>query len=295
MCGTPTDLLTVRIITRFGRRIVCCKAANSSKRKVNNFSHPTPSVVAAAEGAFFILIMRNLFILIGLSLSMVIAAQPAYMNVQFDYQNRWETSGFNSIESDSFYILPINGGTPFQNVGDTSFVIKINKYTTDIIYKKIVYFEGQSVVSVLKKNNTIIINGSNFMGVKEYNNVDNNLYLAALDIESLEPLTVKEYGLTGRVDVLYRPIPTADGGFFSTGLSFKPTGRSSVVFFKCDSNLNQQYFKLYPSNPTQNYFAAGAVETPDGQILLAGSWMLPEISYFGKKYRMSAIPPICLF
>jgi hypothetical protein len=44
-----------------------------------------------------------------------------------------------------------------------------------------------------------------------------------------------------------------------------------LIFFKCDSNLNQQYLKLYPPDPTQNHFAMGAIETPDKHILLVGN------------------------
>ncbi len=119
----------------------------------------------------------------------------------------------------------------------------------------------------------MLIQGSKYNDKKEYNNVDNTIYFSVLKKDSLSVEELREYEHPDYVDIFYRPIPTSDGGFFSTGWSFRTdqTGRQSLIFFKCDSNLNQKYFKLYPPNPTENYFAAGAVETPDKHILLVGN------------------------
>lgn len=44
------------------------------------------------------------------------------------------------------------------------------------------------------------------------------------------------------------------------------------MLLKCDTNLNQQFLKLYPSaNPEVSYFGAGIVETPDHGFLVVGS------------------------
>lgn len=200
--------------------------------------------------------------------------QVPYFNVQFDYQNRLETSGYGSVETDSFYIIPSKGASPFQSVGDTSFLLSINKFTAQLDYKKIVYFKGQSVTSVLKKNNTLVVQGSSYSGVKEYNYVDNNRYLALLDQNTLDTLLIREYGLLNKVDVFSRPILTSEGGIFSAGYSYglQPQyDRSSLLVFKCDSNLNQQFLKLYSMSQINNHFGAGAVETPDKGFIVVGN------------------------
>jgi len=206
----------------------------------------------------------------------MLQGQAPYFNVQFDYQNRLETSLFGSVETDSFYILPIKGASPFQSVADTSFLLKINKSTSQIGYIKIAYFEGQSITSLaIKSDSNLVIQGNNYQGPKEYDNVDNNRYLAILDKHTLDTILLKEYGLHGRVDVFYRPIITSDGGIFSAGYSFpaNPKGNASLLFFKCDSNLNQQFLKIFP--PTvelnKNYLAGGVVETPDKGFLIVGT------------------------
>ncbi|MEQ1745304.1 MAG: hypothetical protein ABMA02_07760 [Saprospiraceae bacterium] len=41
--------------------------------------------------------------------------------------------------------------------------------------------------------------------------------------------------------------------------------------FKCDSNLNQQFFKLYSVSQVNNHFGGGVVETPDKGFIIVGT------------------------
>ena len=195
--------------------------------------------------------------------------------MQFDYKNRLETSGFSSLETDSFYIIPSKGGAPQSSIGDTSFLLKINKFTGQLHYKPIIYYEGQSVINVLKKpSEKLLVQGSSYKGVKEYNFVDNNQYFALIDEHTFDTISLQEYGLANRVDVFYRPILTSDGGIFSSGWSYglqQQYDRSSLLVFKCDSNLNQQFLKLYSVSQVNNHFGTGAIETPDKGFIVVGN------------------------
>jgi len=217
--------------------------------------------------------MRQL-ILICLCSWQILQGQVPYFNVQFDYDNRLETAALSSIETDSFYIIPIKGASQFQSVADTSFVLKINKFTGGTNYKKISYYEGQSVRNILIKNNRLFINGSNYNAPKEYI-VDNSQYISLVSVQSFDTILLKNFGLPDRYDSFYRPILTSDGGIFSSGWSFpaNPQGNSSLLFFKCDSNLNQLFLKIIPSTVelNKNYLAGGVVETPDKGFLIVGT------------------------
>jgi Secretion system C-terminal sorting domain len=203
-------------------------------------------------------------------LPLILWAQPTYMNVQYDFSNQWQTTGCSTVESDSFYIVNAPSGTPFINILDTSLVLMINKYDGQLSVDTMGYFLGQTGVNILPYKNNYLLHGQHYNGHDYVEHTD--AFFCIFKVKSgIDTSTIRTYGLPGRGDYFYRPIPTSDGGFFSTGWSFEPTGRSSLIFFKCDSNLNQQYFKLYPPNPTQNHFAAGVVETPDKHILLVGS------------------------
>ena len=198
-------------------------------------------------------------------------SQPTYMNMQFDYNNQWQTSGFSMVENDNFYMVNAPSGTPWVSILDTSFVLKINKFNGSIEADTIAFFKGQTSVNIIKFNTEYLVQGYHYDGHDYIDSTD--IFCIKYTENGFDSSTLHNYGLPGRGDYLYRPIPTSDGGFFSTGWSFKADGtvRQSLIFFKCDSNLHQQYFKLYPPNPTQNYFALGAVETPDRHILLVGN------------------------
>jgi len=66
---------------------------------------------------------------------------------------------------------------------------------------------------------------------------------------------------------------TSDGGIFSSGWSFglQPNDRQSLLVFKCDSNLNQQFIKLYSVSQVNNHFGAEVVETPDKGFIIIGT------------------------
>lgn len=200
-------------------------------------------------------------------------AQVSYFNTQFDYKHYWEAAGYSSVETDSFYLLPASFGTPWIDILDTAFVLKINKYDATLNYKKIDFFEGQRAVNICRTAhpNRFLLQGRKYPG-HSGPNVDTDIYLCYLDAGSLDTSNMNIYGLPGRNDNFYRPIHTSDGGFFSSGWSFvTPTGRQSIILFKCDSNLNQQFFKLYPQDPLEDYGALGLVETPDKGIIIVGS------------------------
>ncbi len=204
----------------------------------------------------------------------MLQGQVPYFNVQFDYSHKLEAAMRGSIETDSFYIFPVKGGSPYQNIADTSFLLKINKYNQEINYFKVSYFIGQSVTSISKKtSDELIIQGSNYKAPKEYANADNNQYFAVLNKNTLDTILMREYGFPDRSDVFYRHILTSDGGIFSSGWSFglQPNDRQSLLVFKCDSNLNQQFIKLYSVSQVNNHFGAEVVETPDKGFIIIGT------------------------
>jgi len=200
-------------------------------------------------------------------------AQVSYFNTQFDYNHYWEAAGYSSIETDSFYLLPAAFSTPWANIWDTAFVLKINKYDATLHYKKIGFFDGQTAynISQTSKPDRFLLQGRKYPG-HSGSNVDTDIYMCYLKGESLDTSNLNIYGLPGRNDNFYRPIQTSDGGFFSSGWSFTmPSGTQSNILFKCDSNLNQQFLKLYPPNPDGHHFGLGCVETPDKGIIVVGN------------------------
>mgnify|MGYP000421618761 CR=1 FL=1 len=214
----------------------------------------------------------RLLILICLCAWQTLRGQVPYFNVQFDYQNRLETSVFG-IETDSFYIIPVKGASPLKSVADTSFVLTINKFTTQTNYKKISYYEGQSVRNILKGGNGLFIHGNKYNAPKEFFLVDNDEYFSLVDTHNFDTISLKHFGLPGKYDAFYRPILTSDGGIFSAGWSFglQQYDRSSLLVFKCDSNLNQQFLKLYSVSQVNNHFGGGVVETPDKGFIIVGT------------------------
>jgi hypothetical protein len=201
-------------------------------------------------------------------------AQIPYLNVQFDYQNRLETSGFSSTETDSFYIIPTKGASPYSTVADTPFLIRINKFTGQVGFKKLDYYEGFSVINAIPtlNHNRILIQGSKYNAPKETTDVDNDMYMAILNKSTLDTIALKTYGLTNKYDGFFKPIATSDGGFFTSGWDFDlpSTQKQAVVLFKCDSNLHQQFYKLYPPTPGGFYYGGGVLETPDHGFLITG-------------------------
>ncbi|MBL7809465.1 MAG: T9SS type A sorting domain-containing protein [Saprospiraceae bacterium] len=202
--------------------------------------------------------------------SHLLGAQITYFNVQFNYNNYWETTGFSSTESTDSYFITSGFGTPWANIWDTSFVLKINKENGLLSYDKVEFFEGQSAVNVIKLSNRFAIQGYYYFG---HDNIeDTDFFICKYTKENgLDASSLHTYGLPSRGDYLYRPIQTSDGGIFSSGWSFTPTGIQSLLLFKCDSNLNQQFFKLYPTNPDGHHFGLGCVETPDKGIIVVGN------------------------
>lgn len=182
---------------------------------------------------------------------------------------------YSSVETDSSYIFPIKGGTPWVDVFDTSFILKINKYSNEITYHKIGIYEGQSAINIVKtsKPDIFLLQGSKYNAGHESGEIDNDIYLCKISGQSLDTLALKTFGFPGRIDVFYRPILTSDGGFACSGWSFpiEPPQYQSLLVFKCDSNLNQQYLKLLPSYSTTLYFGLGMVETPDRGFIIVGN------------------------
>ncbi len=202
------------------------------------------------------------------------SAQAPYFNIQFNYNNWWETTGNSTVESDSFYLAPSSFGTPWINVFDSAFVLKINKHTGNILLIKIGFFEGQSANNIIRtnKSGTYLLQGRKHPG-HAGGTVDTEIYMCEMTESGLDTNTLKTFDLPGQNDNFYRPILTSDGGFACSGWSFpiEPPQYQSLLVFKCDSNLNQQYFKLLPPNPSSNHFGLGMVETPDKGFIIVGN------------------------
>ncbi|MFN0217006.1 MAG: T9SS type A sorting domain-containing protein [Saprospiraceae bacterium] len=219
--------------------------------------------------------MRVLFLFCLLLWGRLLSSQQTYFNVQFDYKNYWEYSALSTIENDSFYLLPAASGTPLAAIWDTAFVLKINKYNATVQYKKIAFFEGQSAVNLRKTSNSdrFLLQGRKYPG-HSGTYVDTDIYVCYLNNDALDTSNLKIYGFPNRNDNFYRPLPTSDGGFFSSGWSWDidaSPSYQSLLLFKCDSNLNQQFLKLYPTNPDRHYFGLGCVETPDKGFITVGN------------------------
>ena len=216
----------------------------------------------------------NRLIVILLFWSCLASAQTPYFNIQFDYNNWWETTGFSAVETDSFYLAPCLFGTPLANVLDSAFVLKINKYMGNVLPVKIGFFEGQSAYNLLRTNKTgkYLLQGRKHPG-HDGLTVDTEIYMCEMTESGLDTTSLKIFDLPGRNDNFYRPILTSDGGFACSGWSFpiEPPQYQSLLVFKCDSNLNQQYLKLLPSYSTTLYFGLGMVETPDRGFIIVGN------------------------
>jgi len=197
-------------------------------------------------------------------------AQIPYFNVQFDYNNQWESSGRSTLETDSFFLIPTFTGTPWVNVWDTAFVVKIKKSNLEISVDKIDFFEGSKAVNLISTNKGVLLQGIHFKGHDYINETD--FFLCRYMENGLDSNTLHRYGLPNRGEYLYRPIQTSDGGIFTSGWSPSTiTNTQPLLLFKCDSNLNQQYLKLYPPNPSGHHFGLGSIETTDKGVIIVGN------------------------
>jgi len=212
--------------------------------------------------------MRYLTLLLSLTCS-PFHAQTPYFNLQFDYNHQWESAGWDILETDSFFLVPTFTGTPWTSVLDTAFITKVSKYDLQIGYDKIDFFEGSKAANLIKYSSSYLVAGIHFLGHDYIEDTD--IFLCKYSENGFDTSTLHTYGLPGRGDYLYRLIQTSNGGIFSDGGSFTPTGIRSIILFKCDSNLNQMYFKLYPPNPSGHHFGLGCVETPDKGIIVVGN------------------------
>jgi hypothetical protein len=197
-------------------------------------------------------------------------AQIPYFNIQFDNRNWWESSGYSTVETDSLYLVTAISGTPWQEE-DTSYVIKINKFTGAITTDPICLYEGQGVANIIPYQDSYVIGGINYPHRDDINNTQ--AFFCKYDPQTgVVAGSAREFGIANWGDYPFRPIATSDGSIFTAGWSFPEAGPSQLVMiYKCNSNLEQQYLKLLPDGGTGSYYAGGAIENPDQSIIVVGT------------------------
>jgi hypothetical protein len=222
---------------------------------------------------------------------------PGYLDSQFDYfwlsidyQNLWSSS-MDVLETDEFYVIP--SGTAGISLPQFGHLTLIRKSDLQISFYVPDFFESSTLLRVKTgpDGETLILMGWYYNGpVNDVNNID--IFLLELDIETLDTVRLRTFGLPGRCDNPFRMILTQDGGIAITGWSFStnPLIMQSMLLLKVDSLWNEEYLHLYSQHPQRNHFGLSLLETPDGGFIITGSRRTDESMYPGSsQYKTQAI------
>lgn len=220
-------------------------------------------------------------------------AQIPYFNIQFDYKNRADLAGLSCLETDSFYLIPVASSDFSSAVGDTSAILHINKFSGDIISNKINLFSGQLTHSLVGANGKLISLGQKYNKHDYIDSTDAFIGVYNSKEGKLDTFLHQSFGKIGWGDYPQRLLATSDGGIFTAGWSFPSAGpRQLLLLYKCDSNLQQQYFKLL-GDENFAYFGNGSVEMPNGDIIVSGAhrYFVPGVQYTNDDALLVRIGP----
>jgi hypothetical protein len=220
----------------------------------------------------------------------LLAAQSDYFWLAIDYQNIWNTSN-DVVETNHHYVIAGSSGA-WASV-DVPHLTLISKKDMEVSFYVPDFFESSSLVRIRPghENKTLIVLGWYYNGpVNDLNNAD--IFLLELDIETLDTVRLRTFGLPGRCESPWRMILTQDGGIAITGWSFStnPLIMQSVLLLKVDSLWNEEYLHLYSQHPQRNHFGSGLLETGDGGFIIAGARRTDASMFPGSsQYKTQAV------